>query len=151
MRRLFVMVLVGALMLGACGDDDSDTETSGGTATTTADHADDHDHGGGSGEPTCSPSGTTLSIVASQVKFDKDCLAVPADQSFTISYENKDTIPHSLVFLKSHSSNENLFPGAEVFTGPKTVTLNGPALQAGNYAFHCTVHPSVMKGSFIVK
>ena len=131
MRRLFVMALVGALMLGACGDDDSDTETTGNdSATTMAGHAgmDDHDHGGGSGEPTCSPSGTTLSIVASQVKFDKDCLAVPANQSFTITYENKDTIPHSLVFLKSHSSNENLFPGAEVFTGPKTVTLNGPPL-----------------------
>ena len=150
MRRLFVVAVVGALLVAGCGDDD--TETSGGTAATTADHHDDgHDHGGGMAEPTCEPSGTALEIVASDVKFDKDCLAAPAGQPFTITYRNNDSIPHSLVFLKTHTSNENLFEGADVFTGPRTVTIDGPGLEAGNYAFHCTVHPAVMKGSFIVK
>ncbi len=156
MRRLFVVAVVGALVLAGCGDDDSDTETKAQeTATTMAQNmpgmdGHDHDHGAGS-EPTCEPSGTQLSIVASGTRFDKNCLAVPAGQAFTITYENKDSIPHSIVFLKTHTSNENLFPGADVFTGPKTVTINGPALQAGTYAFHCTVHPSVMNGTFIVK
>ncbi len=154
MRRLFVAAVVGAVLLAGCGDDD-DTETSAGTATTTADHADmpgmgGHDHGGG-GEPTCEPSGTSLEIVASDITFDKDCLAAPAGEPFTITFRNNDSIPHSLVFLRTHTSNENLFEGADVFTGPRTVTIDGPALEAGNYAFHCTVHPQAMQGSFIVK
>ncbi len=152
MRRVFVVAVVGALLLTGCGDDD-ETETSGGTATTAAEHAGDgHDHGGGAaGEPTCEPSGTSLEIVASDTRFDKDCLAVPAGELFTITFRNNDSIPHSLVFLRTHTSNENLFEGADVFTGPRTVTVDGPALEAGNYAFHCTVHPAIMKGSFIVK
>lgn len=161
MRRVLVVAIAGALLLAACGDDDSDTETAGSdtpattvargqSPATMAGHADGHgdDH---AGEASCSPSGTTLSIVASGTKFDKSCLAVPAGQAFTINYENKDRIPHSLVFRKSHSSNENLFPGADVFTGPKTVTLNGTPQQAGTYAYHCTVHPQVMMGTFVVK
>lgn len=151
MRRLLVVAVVGALLLAGCGDDD-EAETSGGTATTAAgQHDDGHDHGAASGEPTCEPSGTSLEIVASSTRFDKDCLAVPAGQLFTITFRNNDSIPHSLVFLRTHTSNENLFEGADVFTGPRTVTVDGPALEAGNYAFHCTVHPAIMKGSFIVK
>ncbi len=155
MRRLFVVAVVGALLLTGCGDDD-ESETSAGTATTTGDHADmpgmggEHRHGGG-GEPTCEPSGASLEIVASETRFDKDCLAVPAGEPFTVTFRNNDSIPHSLVFLKTHTSNENLFEGADVFTGPRTVTIDGPGLEAGNYAFHCTVHPQVMQGSFIVK
>ncbi|HEX2273376.1 MAG TPA: cupredoxin domain-containing protein [Acidimicrobiales bacterium] len=147
MRRLLVAAVVAAVLLAGCGDDD-DTETAG-TATTA--HADGHDHGTGGGEPTCEPSGTSLEIVASDTRFDKDCLAVPAGDLFTITYRNNDSLPHSLVFLRTHTSNETLFEGADVFTGPRTVTVNGPALEAGNYAFHCTVHPAIMKGSFIVK
>jgi plastocyanin len=147
MRRLFVVAVVAALLLAGCGDDE-EAETSGG-ATTTA--AGQHEHGAASGEPTCEPSGTSLEIVASSIRFDKDCLAVPAGQLFTITFRNNDSIPHSLVFLRTHTSNENLFEGADVFTGPRTVTIDGPALEAGNYAFHCTVHPAIMKGSFIVK
>jgi plastocyanin len=151
MRRLFVVAVVGVLLLAGCGDDE-ETETSGGTATTAQPADDGHDHGGGAaGQPTCEPSDTSLELVASDTRFDKDCLAVPAGQLFTITFRNNDSIPHSLVFLKTHTSNDNLFEGADVFTGPRAVTIDGPALEAGNYAFHCTVHPSVMQGSFVVK
>lgn len=149
MRKLFVMAVLGVLLVAGCGDDDSDTETSGGATATTADEHAGMDMGGDTA--TCEPSGTTLSIVASNTKFDKDCLAAPAGQAFTIAFENKDTTAHSLVFLKSHTSNENLFPGADVFTGPRTTTVNAPPQTAGTYAFHCTIHPSVMKGTFVVK
>ncbi len=151
MRRLFVVAVVAALLLAGCGDD-GDTETSGGTATTAAgQHDDGHDHGAAGGEPTCEPSGTSLRITAKDTKFDTNCLAAPAGQLFTVTFENTDSIPHSLAVLKTHTSSEKLFEGVDVFTGPRTVTVEGPALEAGNYAFHCTVHPTVMQGSFIVK
>jgi plastocyanin len=152
MRRFFVVAVVGALLLAGCGDDD-ETETSGGTATTAAgQHDDAHDDGGSAtGTPTCEPSGTSLRITASDTRFDKDCLAAPAGQVFTITFQNNDSIPHSLVFARTHTSHEHLFEGSDVFTGPRTVTIEGRGLEAGNYAFHCSVHPAIMKGSFIVK
>ena len=163
MRRLFAVAMVGllVLVLAGCGDDDEETTAESGASTeTTMDpdmdmpgmtrHADDHgdDHGG---EAKCEPSGTSLSIVASGTKFDKNCLAAPANQAVTISYENKDTIGHNLVVVKSHEPNADVFARADVFTGPKTVTLNVPGQPAGTYAFHCEVHPRVMMGTFVVK
>ena len=161
MRRRFAVAMVGMLVLflAGCGDDDEETTTeSGGSSTETTmdpdmdmpgmtmdDHGDDH-----SGDAKCEPSGTSLSIVASGTKFDKDCLAAPANQPVTISIENKDTIGHNLVVVKSHTSTDAI-ARADVFTGPKTVTLNVPGQPAGTYAFHCEVHPRVMMGTFVVK
>jgi plastocyanin len=158
MRRLVAIATVGmlVLVLAGCGDDDDETTTeSGGSSTeTTMDpdmdmpgttHSDDH-----SGGAKCEPSGTSLSVVASGTRFDKDCLAAPANQAVTISMENKDTIGHNVVVAKSHTSTD-VIARADVFTGPKTVTLNVPAQSAGTYAFHCEVHPRVMMGTFVVK
>jgi plastocyanin len=162
MRRLLAVAMVGLLVLAlaGCGDDDEETTTeSGGSTETTMDpdmdmpgmtrNADDHgdDH---SAEAKCEPSGTSLSIVASGTKFDKDCLAAPANQAVTVSMENKDTIGHNLAVVKSHTSTD-VVARADVFTGPKTVTLNVPGQPAGTYAFHCEVHPRVMMGTFVVK
>jgi plastocyanin len=148
-RKFLVVALMGALLLAGCGDDDgSETEVGGGSATT----ADGGDHGGhgGEDEAQCSPSGTTLSIVASRIKFDKDCLAVPAGQAFTLAFENKEAVPHSIVFKTSHESTDSLFPASETFTGPRTITVNAPPQQTGTYHFHCTVHPDAMQGTFVV-
>ena len=160
MRRLFAVAMVGLLVLvvTGCGDDDEETtaESGGSSTESTMDPnmdmpgtttGDGHDHADGAA---CEPSGTSLSIVASGTKFDKDCLAAPANQAVTISYENKDTIGHNLVLLKSHTSTDVL-ARADVFTGPRTVTLNVPGQPAGTYAFHCEVHPRVMMGTFVVK
>ena len=151
MRRFFVVALAGALLLAGCGDDDgSETEVGSDTATTVGD--DEHgDHGGDDKDKAaCSPSGTSLSISASNIEFDKDCLAVPAGQAFTVAFENKEAVPHSIVFKKAHESTDNLFPGSEVFSGPRTVTVNAPPQTAGTYHFHCTVHPDAMQGTFVV-
>ena len=161
MRRMFAVAIVGVLVLvlAGCGDDDEETTTeSGGSSTettmdpnmdmpgmTTDDHGDDH-----SGEAKCEPSGTSISIAALGTKFDKDCLAAPANQAVTISMENKDTFGHNIAILKSHTSTDVL-ARADVFTGPKTVTVNLPGQPAGTYAFHCEVHPRAMMGTFVVK
>lgn len=105
----------------------------------------------GSDHGDCSPSGTTLSISAKDVKFDKTCLAAPANQAFTINFDNKEAVPHSVVILKEHTSPNALFTG-ETITGPnKTVAYKVNALPAGMYHFHCSVHPDQMNGEFIVK
>ncbi len=109
-----------------------------------------HSHGPGAGEQGCPAASVTLTIVASSTKFNTDCLAGAADQSLTLSYENKDQISHGLVLLESHNSSDPFFR-VDVFAGPKTQTITIPAQKPGTYAFHCQVHPSAMSGTLIVK
>jgi LPXTG-motif cell wall-anchored protein len=99
--------------------------------------------------PTCSPAGTSLALTADGHKFDKDCLAVPAGQSFTIQFDNKDSDRHNVAILPSHTATTTLFEG-DIVQGPKSLTYNVPALKPGTYHFHCEVHPNLMNGAFIV-
>ena len=161
------MMVVGALLLAACGDSDDGGDplatgdggqapAAGGQAPTTMGM-----HGGGGGEhadhggnptSTCSPSGTSLSITASGTAFDKNCLAAPAGQAFTLAFDNKDAgTTHNIVILRSHTDTGQPLFRAPLVQGPKTENLNVNALTAGTYAFHCEVHPSRMSGTFVVK
>ena len=152
MRKAWIVILVGALLLVGCGGDDKSANDTGAPGTTqpvaTGEVA--HDHGPGAAEPGCPAPSTTVSIVASGTRFNTDCLAGAADQPLTLTYENKDQITHGLVLLESHSSPDPFFR-VDVFTGPKTQTFTIPAQKPGTYAFHCQVHPSVMSGTFVVK
>jgi plastocyanin len=97
----------------------------------------------------CKANGTALSITASDNKYDKDCLAVPAGQASTIAFDNEDRgIPHNVSIYKDDTANEALFKG-EVIEGPKKITYNVPALPEGRYFFRCDPHPEFMYGAFI--
>jgi plastocyanin len=141
--RLSAAAATLALALVACGGSGNSSNTDGGsgdTATTA------HQPGGAS----CSPSGTTLSISAKDIRFNKDCLAAPADQAFTVNFDDKEAVPHDVAIVKEHNSSDALFTGKTI-TGPRTISYKVPALPAGMYHFHCTVHPDQMQGTFIVK
>ena len=98
---------------------------------------------------TCSPSGTQLSITALDGKFDKDCLAAPANQAFTIDFNNLDRgIPHNVAIYPDDSSDKPLFKG-ELIEGPKKITYSVQALAPGKFVFRCDPHPD-MHGSFNV-
>lgn len=134
MRRLAALLLV----LAAC--------SSGGTAQQGGGHED---------AAMCAPSGTTLSIKAQRNIFDTKCLAAPAAQAFTIAFDNRDSAePHNVAIFDQDPMEKQdarvLFRGEE-FTGPKTVTYRVGALAAGEYHFHCDVHPRVMFGMLIVR
>ncbi|MGH3247433.1 MAG: cupredoxin domain-containing protein [Trebonia sp.] len=99
---------------------------------------------------TCSPSGTSLQISAQNVKFDKSCLAAPAGQAFTITFDNKDAgVPHDVAIYTNSSATTVLFKGT-VVSGPTTTTYHVPALKAGTYYFRCDIHPTQMLGTFVV-
>lgn len=145
MKRLVVAGAVLALFLVGCGGgggDDTDPLAGGADSTAPHDHA-------GHETSTCSPSGTSLSIVAQNTAFNTDCLAAPANQAFTVTFENKDQVAHNLTILESHSASEAMFD-AEIIP-PGTKTLNVGALKPGTFAFHCKIHPGQMSGTFIVK
>ena len=95
----------------------------------------------------CSPSGTTLQITAQHTKFDKDCLAAPANQDFTIELNNKDAGTSHDIWIQQ--GIKTVLAGDAV-TGPATTTYKVKALSAGTYVFVCSIHPMVMKGTFVV-
>jgi plastocyanin len=148
MRRLVALAAFLAVLLVGCGgsSDDSDP-VAGGSGGGADEHA---GHNADGGAATCSPSGSALSVSAKDIKYDKACLAAPADKAFTIKFDNGDALPHNVTILKSHESTDAFFTG-ELLTGPgKSTTYNVSALPAGTYHFHCMIHPDQMNGMFIV-
>jgi plastocyanin len=99
---------------------------------------------------TCTADGTALQIVAEDNKFDKDCMAVPPDQAFTIELDNEDLgIPHNVSLYDTANGNKTLYKG-EIIYGPRKITYTVPAQAKGTYEFICDPHAEVMRGTFIV-
>ena len=100
--------------------------------------------------PACRPSGTALSIAAKERKFDKNCLAAPANKPFTIKFDNQDPdVPHNVAIFDRSEGKKPLFKG-ELIIGPRTTTYSVPAQKSGRYEFVCEPHDFTMIGSFIV-
>jgi len=104
----------------------------------------------GSSGGTCEPSGTKLLVSATSSAFDTGCLAAPAGKPFTVTFTNDDAgVPHNLAIYSDEAATQTLFQG-DLVTGPEEITYRVPALPAGTYVFRCDVHPTTMKGTFIV-
>ena len=99
---------------------------------------------------TCAADGTALAIVADDNKFDKDCMAVPAEQAFTIELDNQDLgIPHNVSIYDTANGDKTLYKG-EIIYGPRKITYTVPAQPKGTYEFICDPHAEFMRGTFIV-
>ena len=98
---------------------------------------------------TCTPSGTALRIQAQNLHFDRDCLAAPANQAFTITLHNQENgIPHNVSIYPNGQAGDPLFTGGMV-TGVQTTVYRVQGLPAGTYFFQCDVHPD-MNGALVV-
>ena len=96
----------------------------------------------------CRPNGTALSVTAFDTKFDKDCLAAPANEAFTIDFTNLDrAIPHNVAIYEDKSAAKLFFKG-EFLGGPGRITYSVEALPQGTFFFRCDPHPE-MNGTFI--
>ena len=100
-------------------------------------------------EATCTPSGTALTLTAFDTKYDKRCLAAPADQNFTIEFTNLDRgVPHNVAIYQDETAQQKYFRG-ELLDGPGKTTYSVQGLPAGTYYFRCDPHPESMNGTFI--
>jgi plastocyanin len=98
----------------------------------------------GASAPAGSGNPTLVNISASGIKYEQTTLTAPADTPFQIVFENKDAgVPHNVTLHLGDTNGAELFKG-EVFSGIATRTYNIPALDAGAYAFVCTVHPTMI-------
>ena len=88
------------------------------------------------------PRRRNWNCVASNIKFDKASLTAKADQPFTITLTNNDTVEHNITI-------EDLKVNKDV-EGGKSETSDSVTPAAGTYEYHCEYHPSAMKGQLIV-
>jgi plastocyanin len=108
-----------------------------------------------SGEPSAAPSGSaapstggsTVTITAQNIAFTTADVTAPAG-GFTLAFDNEDAgVPHDVEIKDAGGASAfktDIFPGVE------TRTYTVPALAAGAYTFHCTVHPN-MTGKITVQ
>ena len=100
--------------------------------------------------PSGQAAGPTLQVSALNVAYEQTDLQAPAGAPFQIEFDNKDNgVPHNVTIHKDSATGPEVFKG-EIFSGPGKRTYDVPALDAGTYAFVCSVHPN-MTGTLTVK
>jgi len=99
-----------------------------------------------------------LDLIAKKMAFNTSKITVPAGSQVVIRFQNQEAsgssqvtgIPHNFAVYPSPNSSASIFSG-DIITGGEniTYTFTAPA-SPGTYYFRCDVHPTTMKGQFIV-
>ena len=98
----------------------------------------------------CTPTGSSITLTAQHITWDKTCIAAVAGQPIQITIINKDAgIAHNFAIWVSSALKKRLYQTANV-NGPATMTFTAPALPAGKYYFQCDVHGPAMSGTLII-
>lgn len=93
-----------------------------------------------------------VTVVAEGIAFtDGICIQASAGEPFTILFDNRDAgVQHNVqIFTGPEPSGNTLFEG-EIITGPSQIEYRVPALDAGEYAYNCVIHPTTMIGKILV-
>lgn len=97
--------------------------------------------GGDVGPP---PTTTPFLSASAATHFDQTLLVIPADTAVTLTFQNdQEGVPHDVAVADPASEGDWLFKG-EVITGVDTIEYQLPPLAAGEYAYHCTIHPPMV-------
>lgn len=96
-----------------------------------------------------------VTVVAVGVAFtDGSCIRVAADEAFVIDFDNQDPAAtagqHNIAIFPSATALSDVLFRGDLISGPATAEYEVPALAAGQYYFHCDVHPQ-MTGQVVVE
>lgn len=88
-----------------------------------------------------------LRVVAENIAFDVTEIMLPADQAVEIEFVNMDADRHNISIYPDQATalslSDAIFEG-EIVTGPDaSTTYSFTAPPAGEYYFHCDVHPNM--------
>lgn len=99
-----------------------------------------------SGQPSPGGSGqlVVVNISATGIKYDQTEATAPAGTPFQIQFANNDAgVPHDVTLHTGGAQGPEIFKGT-VFPGVETRAYDVQALDAGQYAFVCSVHPTMI-------
>ena len=94
----------------------------------------------GSAPSASDPPGAIL-VVAKDYTFDTSTLAMTAGEATLIHFTNRDSEDHDIAIFPNKDSNEPIFDGENI--GHGAIVYDVPAFDAGDYYFHCTIHPNM--------
>lgn len=94
------------------------------------------------------PAEADATIRSGSMEFDSDTLNVPAGKAFSLLYVNESPMPHNVSIYGDQSLNEKVFIGEII--EDRSIVYDVPALPAGEYYFHCDLHPE-MSGSVFAR
>ena len=98
----------------------------------------------------CKPTGSSITLIAHAISWNKACIAVDPGKPFTMTIDNKDVgIAHDFAIWASPDLKKQLFVAPKI-SGPRTETFTVPALPPGRYYFQCNIHGPAMSGTLNV-
>lgn len=130
--RISALVICSALVLAGCGDDDGDDDASDVTAATTTTAA----------ATTGNGNAATLTLIASEITFDKASMTAKVAQPLTVTLLNNDSVEHNIT-VEALDIDEDAEPN-------ESATSDTVTPPAGTFDYHCEYHPTAMKGTLIV-
>ena len=100
--------------------------------------------GGGGGGGQGGGGGATATVTASGIAFDTSTIDLPANQPSTIHFVNEDNATqHNIAIFPSADDLANPLFRGDLLTGPGEIDYAVDPLEAGEYYFHCDVHPTM--------
>jgi plastocyanin len=97
--------------------------------------------------------GGGLTVVAENIAFTTDTLALKADAANEVTLDNQDSAPHNIAIYETEadgpSKTNPLFTG-EIIDGGTSTDYTIEGLEAGELYFQCDVHPN-MAGTVTVE
>jgi hypothetical protein len=96
------------------------------------------------------PTTTPFLSASAATNFDQGRLVIPADTPVTLTFQNDQAgVPHDVAIATAADPGTWVFEGEQI-TGVATIDYKLPPFAAGEYTFHCTIHPP-MVGTLIVR
>jgi plastocyanin len=97
--------------------------------------------GGGSAACAVAPAGTAPTVTVTMKNFAYSPEPVTAKVGDVIGWMNNDTTPHTATLDDNTCTTDTINVGAS-----GALTFSAP----GTYAYHCTIHPAIMKGTITI-
>lgn len=107
--------------------------------------------GGGGGTGGGGAAAVTTEVTAQGIAFDTGTITLNAGQESTITFTNDDGVQHNIAMFPSESDLANPLFRGDLITGPDTIDYTIPALDPGEFYFHCDIHPLQMTGTVVIQ